>query len=91
MFDFMDVCSSCPEVCQLCTYMTTGGLHPLSADMIPHYQVRSVPSMHESRILMGIHRLVVPVKLRPHMVHLAYESHQGIVVWYFHLCVLSAE
>ena len=35
--------------------------------------------MHESLILRGSHRIVVLVRLRSHMVHLAHKSHQGIV------------
>jgi len=35
--------------------------------------------MQESLILRGSHRIVVPVRLRSHMVHRAHESHQGIV------------
>lgn len=35
--------------------------------------------MHKILVLRGSHRIVVPVQLCSHMVHLGHESHQGIV------------
>lgn len=82
MSDFSDFCSSCPELCQLRNYMTKGwpaSSKGLPADMMPYYKVRKELSIHESLVVRGSYRLVVPVQLRSRMVHLAHESHQGIV------------
>lgn len=82
MSDFTHVCSFCPELSKLRTYMTKGwpaSSKTLPADMIPYYQVRNELSVYNSLILRGTHRIVVPVKLRSHMIHLAHESHQGII------------
>lgn len=77
MSDLSDACSSCPELRQLRRYMTNGwSASPkgLSADMLPYYQVRNELSTHESLVVRGSYRLVVPVQLHSHMVHLAHES-----------------
>ncbi len=73
MSDFTDICSFCPELRKLHTYMTKGwsaSSKGLPADMMPYYQVRNELSMHESLILRGRHRIVVSVRLHSHMVHL---------------------
>ena len=71
-----------PELRKLHVYMTKGwpaSSKGLPTDIMPYYQIRKEFSMHESLIVRGSHKIVVPVRLRSHMVHLAHESHQGIV------------
>ena len=51
----------------------------LPENITPYFQVRDELSVHNSLIMRGTDRLVVPISLRARVVDLPHEGHQGIV------------
>ncbi|KAJ8352498.1 hypothetical protein SKAU_G00239740 [Synaphobranchus kaupii] len=72
-----DACSSCAELSKLRTYITKGWpatAKSLPTDMMPYYLLKDELFMHESLILRGINRLVVPrISVVPRLRHSAQQ------------------
>ena len=72
----------CPELSLLRNQIQKGWpkcKQNLPENLAPFFQVRDELSVHGSLITRGPDRVVVPVSLRPRLVDLAHEGHQGIV------------
>ncbi len=75
-------CSSCPELAKLRKYVKNGWpatAKTLPDDVIPYFPVRDELLIHDSYVLRGTHRLIVPLSLHSRLVTLAHECQQGIV------------
>ncbi|KAK7910413.1 hypothetical protein WMY93_015097 [Mugilogobius chulae] len=80
--EFTSACDDCPELKQLRRQIEKGwpkSTKCLPETIAPYFQVRDELSVHDSLILRGTDRLVVPTTLRARVVDLAHEGHQGIV------------
>ncbi|KAJ8336764.1 hypothetical protein SKAU_G00379840 [Synaphobranchus kaupii] len=88
--DLDSACASCPELAMLRTIITCGwppspkGLDPV---LLPYYPPRLELSVKDNFVFRGS-RLLVPVVLRPALISIAHESHQGVVRTKQRLCEL---
>ena len=79
--DLDTACASSPELIKLRAIISNGwpasptGLDP---DLLPYYKIRHELSVKDNFVFRGF-RLVVPDTLRPTLVNIAHESHQGVV------------
>lgn len=79
--DLDSACASCPEITNLRTQITCGwpssskGLDP---DLLPYYKLRLELCVKDHFVFRDS-RLVVPIALRPDLITIAHESHQGVV------------
>ncbi|KAL2085986.1 hypothetical protein ACEWY4_019306 [Coilia grayii] len=75
-------CKDCPVLQQVRTYMQNGwprthkGLDPA---IQPYYRIQTELSEHGDCIIRGTHRVVVPPELQSKLIHIAHNTHQGIV------------
>ena len=69
----------CPELSQIRQYLTHKwpGKEKIPPDLMSYFQVREELSLHQNHILRG-RKVIVPVSLRPKVIDLAHECHQGI-------------
>ena len=79
--DLSSASASSPELTKLCDIISKGwlpsskGLHP---DLLPYYPVRHELSVKDNFVFRGF-RLLVPDTLRPALISIAHESHQGVL------------
>ncbi|CAM4476964.1 unnamed protein product [Lepidochelys kempii] len=74
--------SACPIQQKLQEFLTKRWpSHPKNLDpvLLPYFTVRDELSLFDGCVLRGTHRLLVPEELQSKPIHLAHNTHQGIV------------
>lgn len=51
----------------------------MPSGLAPYFNVKDEPVVDNSLIMRGTDGLVVPVSLRPRLIDLSHEGHQGLV------------
>ncbi|XP_057698600.1 uncharacterized protein K02A2.6-like [Corythoichthys intestinalis] len=80
--EFSVASENCPELILLRRQIQEGWpktKKDLPQYVAPYFQLRDELSVHDSLVLRGSDRLIVPISLRARVVDLAHEGHQGIV------------
>ncbi|CAM5091596.1 unnamed protein product [Eretmochelys imbricata] len=79
---FQAACSACPIQQKLWEFLTNRWpSHPKNLDpvLLPYFRVRDELSLFDGCVLRGTHWLFVPEALQSKLLHLAHNTHQGIV------------
>ncbi|CAM4665226.1 unnamed protein product [Lepidochelys kempii] len=79
---FQAACSACPIQQKLWEFLTKRWpSHPKNLDpvLLPYFRVRDELSLLDGCVLRGTHWLLVPEELQSKLIHLAHDTHQGIV------------
>ena len=89
--EFAASCDTCPELTQPRGQRQTGWpkcRKNVTPELAPYFNVRDELVVDDSFIMRGTDRLIVPVSLRPRVIDLAHEGHQGLVRTKQRLCEL---
>ena len=79
---FAAACDTCPELTQLRCQIQTGWLKcrkNVTSGLVPDFNVKDELVVDNSLIMRGTDCFVVPVSLRPRVIDLAHEGHQGLI------------
>ncbi|CAI5689948.1 unnamed protein product [Oreochromis niloticus] len=79
--NFDSACSTCPELVALRSQIQSdwpASIKTLDVTLAPYYKIRNELSTLSDYVLRGS-RLIAPLSVRPKLIALAHESHQGIV------------
>ncbi|KAJ8000091.1 hypothetical protein DPEC_G00201250 [Dallia pectoralis] len=79
---FTAACDSCPDLAQLRQQIQKGWpkcKKNVPKELGPYFNVRDELAVDETLVMRGTDRVIVPTSLRPKVVDLAHEGHQGVV------------